>query len=230
MDKIAANNHIVTLKKELKKAKAMVNGNLIRKIKELKAKKEKLEDDAEKIKIDTKVERIYAETKLFNAVDTYTVAKNVTLKPDKKIWEELLSNNKASPTERLTCRIVLKNNVQKCVNKFRTDNKECDEWLEEYFEFREKKRQLKDTVVKKPIRKKTSDNQPTKQKSTKSKESKKTKSKPNIRKHSLQNRTKLESADDKALEKNNQIDELHPSWASKRKEKELLKAALSNIH
>ena len=46
MDKMAANNYLTKLRKEIKKAKAMVGGNLTRKIKELNKEKEKVEQEA----------------------------------------------------------------------------------------------------------------------------------------------------------------------------------------
>jgi len=235
MEKIATNNHIVVLRKEIKHAKAMVSGNLIRRIKELKAKQDKLEDEAEKKRIESKIERIYSETKLIQKLDSYEVAKKATLTPDKKIWETLLSSDKATPEDRLTCRIIMKNNIQKRLTKFRDEYKDCDEWLEEYFEYRDKKKQMEEAAgIERNRRKKSKSKIGKRDKKTKgagipesgSSRVSKTDSAP-PRSHSTKKSSIQESnRNDSQIH----IDsDLHPSWASKKREKELLKKALQSI-
>lgn len=142
MDKIAANNHLVQMRKEIKKAKAMVSGNLIRKMAKLKKEKERTEDEKHVSKIDDKIERIFSETRLIKSLDADQISKRVTLKPDAKYWNDVIDNSKSTDEERLQARIISKNNIWKQVSKFREENKECDEWLEEYFEYREKKKDI----------------------------------------------------------------------------------------
>lgn len=148
MDKIAANNHFVTLRKEVKKAKAMVCGNLIRKITKLRKEEEKLEDEKLIAKIQGKIANILNEIKLIKTIDSYLVAKNATLRPDPSQWDKVISDCKVTVEERAMARLIVKNNVQKQVLKFRGDHKDCDEWLNEYIEFREKKRELKEMNTK----------------------------------------------------------------------------------
>lgn len=143
MDKIAANNHFVTMNKEIKKAKAMVAGNLIRKINKLKSEKEKFHEDKARIeKIDKKVENILADTKRLKHLDSQEIAKLATLKPEIKLWNKIVEDSKVNAENRLIARVITKNNVQKQVSKFRNDHKDCDEWINEYIEYKEKKRQL----------------------------------------------------------------------------------------
>lgn len=225
MDKIAANNHFVALKKEIKKAKAMVSGNLIRKISKNKLEKEKIEDDEMRKKIDNKNSTILDDIKLIKTLDSYKIAKLATLKPDPKAWDKLISDSKATPEMRLIARIICKNNVQKRVAQFRSDNPECDEWLEEYIEYREKKRQLVETEKPKFKRKPKPENE-------KDKISKKNNStKPQLKQKKPDRRriakNDPEENESKTKEAKEDDESLHPSWASKKKEKELLQAALS---
>lgn len=144
MDKRAANDHLVALQKDIKSAKAMVAGNLIRKVKKLKEEKETLAGDSEKVrKIDTKVERTLEEVKLLKSLDSYTIAKQATLQSEPKHWKKLIDNEKASMEDRLTALVATKTKVNNRVAQFRSDNKDCDEWLTEYFEFREGSKELK---------------------------------------------------------------------------------------
>lgn len=151
MDKRAANDHLVMLQKEIKNAKSMVSGNLIRKISKLKQEADKLSDQEQKEKIEQKIEKIYEELKLLKKLDGYTIAKKATINPNIEQWQKIISHSKATPDDRLTGRVILKNRVQKQVAKFRSDHKDCDEWFNEYIEFREKKRELLTTT--KPIKK-----------------------------------------------------------------------------
>lgn len=215
MDKIAANNHFVTMRKEIKKAKAMVSGNLIRKINKLKQEKEKLEDEAQK-KIDDKIDKVLKEIKLLKTIDAYEAAKHGTIRPDPKIWEKVICDSKATAEQILEARILTKNNVQKCITKFRSDCKDCDEWFSEYIEYREKKREL--TEATKPFKRKE-------KKSKNEKNRPKTEKKENFSEHSKANHRIATKFDEK--KRKDQTETLHPSWESKRKEKELLKAALS---
>lgn len=143
MDKIAANNHFVLLRKEVKKAKAMVSGNLIRKVNKLKEEKSKLEDETQIKKIDDKIEGLLEELRQLKTLDTYIVGKLATLKPDPKHWDKTICDSKATHEERCIARVISKNNIKKQVAKFRSDHKDCDEWINEYIEFREKKKEIK---------------------------------------------------------------------------------------
>lgn len=207
MDKIAANNHFVILKKEIKKAKAMVSGKLIRRIKELKKEIDGAEDETKVSKIQSKIGIIHGEIKLLKTLDSYPIAKQATLRPNKEHWNKLASHSKATPGERLTALVICKNNIQKQVSKFRDEHKDCDEWLEEYIEYREKKNELVKPRKQYKNGKKTILLRP--------KESRKTSKQSDV---------------EKPIDRSKQSDEedtLHPSWESKRKEKELLKAAFS---
>lgn len=216
MDKIAANNHFVSMRKEIKKAKAMVSGNLIRKINKLKQEKEKLEDQAQRKKIDDKIDKVLREIKLLKTIDAYEVAKHGTIRPDPKVWEKLICDSKATAEQILEARILTKNNVQKCITKFRSDCRDCDEWFSEYIEYREKKREL--TEATKPFKRK--------EKRSKNENSRsKTEKKENFSEHSKAKHRGATKLDGKKA--TDQAETLHPSWESKRKEKELLKAALS---
>lgn len=141
MDKLAANNHFVVMKKEIKKAKSMVSGNLIRKIRELKESKQKVKDQNLEKKLDSKIENVLNQIKVLKSLDPYSVAKQATLKPDIKMWTKLIEDAKVTTEERLIARVIAKNNIQKQVNKFRQEN-QCDEWINEYIEYREKKKEL----------------------------------------------------------------------------------------
>lgn len=144
MDKIAANNHFVDMMKEVKNAKAMVAGNLMRKMKNLKADLE-TNDDLTKSKITNKVDQLYEDSKRLKHIDNYVIAKRATLQSDKGYWSKVLSDSKSSSQDRLTARIILKNNIQRRISQFKNENKDCDEWLEEYIEYREKKKDLQFT-------------------------------------------------------------------------------------
>lgn len=225
MDKIAANNHFVAMRKEIKKAKAMVSGNLIRKINKLKQEKDKLEDELQKSKIDDKVDRILNEIKLLKIIDSYEISKHATVRPDPKEWNKVINDSKATPEQILEARIITKNNVQKCIMKFRSDCIDCDEWLNEYIEYREKKRDL--TKVTKPF----------KRKDKRSENDKRDKPRINNKKDNFSDRFSKKSRDFNKHEskgKKEQVkfedksDKLHPSWEIKKKEKERLKAALSD--
>jgi len=143
MDKIAANNHFVTMRKEIKKAKAMVCGNLVRKINKCKQERDRTQDEDKHKKLDRRISNLHDEIKLLKTLDAYTIAKAATLKHEPEYWAKLVSHPKASIQERLTGRVVTKNNVQKQIHTFRSGHIDCDEWLEQYIEFREKKKELK---------------------------------------------------------------------------------------
>lgn len=236
MDKIAINNHVVNLRKEIKNAMAMVGGNLVRKMKKLKLEGEKVDDDEKKKKLESKVERLYSELKLIKTLDTYPIAKGVILKPDKKFWDDLLSDNKATPQQRLTCRILLKNNVQRCIAGFRDQNEDCDEWLEEYFEFREKKKDLLTAAgIKRRPYKKASKSGPRRLRDpTPAKKPKRDNCDKTSDHNNKMTRKRGKPAPKSDIKKTSpkpkkadQVNSLHPSWESKRREKELLKQALS---
>lgn len=207
----------------------MVAGNLIRKINKLKQEKEKAPDDDKK-KIDEKIEKIYSETKLLKTLDPYPICKKVTLKPSTKYWNDVISNTKSTSEDRLSARIMCKNNVQKQVAKFKTDHKDCDEWLEEYFEYREKKKEL-ETSARTMKKKLKTEKKPAKVDSEKKskfhKQSHTNKSRDVSQKLKGQQNTSYEESAKSNSSQDNEEDSLHPSWASKRKEKKLLKAALS---
>lgn len=230
MDKIAANNHFVVLRKEIKKAKAMVAGKLIRKIKEQKKESEGVEDEVKSGKIRNKIDAIYEEIRLLKTLDSYPIAKQATMKPGKEHWDKLASHSKASPEERLSALVICKNNVQKQVSKFRDDHKDCDEWLEEYIEYREKKNEL---VNPSKRHKKGTRNGPKKavvtQESARPQKQNKSKGapKPIHKGQGEKSQSKNGMSASKDITAQNDKEILHPSWESKRKEKELLKAALS---
>lgn len=144
MDKIAANNHFVNMRKEIKKAKAFVAKNLIGKIREIKKEKEKLTDcdDTKIVKLDNKIETILNEIKLIKSLDLYSIAKQATLKPDRDLWKKMIGDSKATTEERLTARVIAKKNILDKVDQFRSNYKDCDEWLNEYIEYREKKKSI----------------------------------------------------------------------------------------
>ena len=225
MDKIATNNFIVVLRKDVKNAKVMVAGNLVRKIKELKKvlEKETAADATQKSKIDAKITKIQGEIKSLKDLDSYIICKKVMLKPDPKYWKDLVSDSRAGTDECLRARVICKGKVQKEVAKFRSDHPDCDEWLEEYFEFREKKRELTEAKVKEGKRKKKlrRDNN---EMQDKPKQIKARRSRANSGvKDQRENQNRLL----KPGRRNPELDQLHPSWASKRREKELIKQALS---
>lgn len=213
MDKIAVNNFIVTLKKDVKAAKAMVAGNLTRKIgllkKELETKKD---DDVQTSKIESKIEKVHSDIKLLKTIDTYDISKDALMKPDPKHWNGIISNSKVSPKECLKARVICKTRVQKQVQQFRSQNIDCDEWLEEYFEFREKKRELITATL-----------------SDKKKKSRHS----NVKKEKSLDRSyhtkRSEQCKDNQKTIHMKSEGLHPSWESKRREKAMLKEAFSKI-
>lgn len=227
MDKIATNNYIVALRKEVKNAKNMVAGNLIRKINKLKQEKEKTEDEAQQKKLDDKIENIYSETKLIKTLDVYPICKKVTLKPDTKYWNNVIGDTKSTAEDRLSARIICKNNVQKRVANFRNDHKDCDEWLEEYFEFREKKKEL-EMVPKKARREQRPSDRADGDELNESHGHRNNRH-TFTNKGARQYREKSSNFNDESdtSKKVQESEQLHPSWASKKREKELLKAALS---
>lgn len=231
MDKIAANSHFVSLRKEVKKAKAMVAGNLIRKINKLKQEKDKLSDEDQQKKSDDKIDKIHTETKLLKTLDSYLICKKATVNPDKKFWNDIISNTKSTAEERLIARIICKNNIQKQVAKFRSDHKECDEWLTEYLEYRDKKKELKEAQASTKVvktKKHSNKSQDAQKQTTGHRNLSKVAEKRN--KINKNNGSPLKRHNDSSMKSDNDDQEpehLHPSWQSKRKEKELLKAALS---
>lgn len=236
MDKIAANNHFVTLRKELKKAKAMVTGNLVRKINKLKQDKEEINDEEQIKKVDNKIERIHDEIKLLKTIDSYEIAKKATRNTDLVYWNKLISDSKAKTEDILTARVITKNNVQKQVAKFRNDHKDYDEWLNEYIEYREKKRELISTPRQsfKPDKSKRFEKTfGTKREGRKGRDSERSVDldrkplNPNSRRKSEKRFSEKGIEDEKGNDNKTQLESLHPSWESKRKEKELLKAAFS---
>lgn len=143
MDKIAANNHFVSMQKEIKKAKAMVSGNLIRRINKLKEDRDRHPDDENHVsKVNGKIDKILTDVKLLKKIDPYLIAKSATLKPDHNHWDRLMNDCNASAEDVLIAKVICKNNISKQVNKFRNDHKDCDEWLNEYIEYREKKKEI----------------------------------------------------------------------------------------
>lgn len=219
MDKIAANNYFVSLQKEVKKAKAMVSGNLIRKISKLEEEKAKAKDDDSTNKIKAKIEHIVNDIKLLKTLDLYQIAKQATLQPDRNVWQKMIGDSKAAASDILTARVICKNNVLKQVSKFRDDYKECDEWLPEYIEYREKKKEIVEPSSKKS-KKPNRDN--------KSKPVDKRKKQPQHDKQQFKNTKRKEfSKPSETIVDDEDSETLHPSWASKRKQKELLKAALT---
>lgn len=158
MDKIATNNFIVVLRKDVKNAKAMVAGNLVRKIKEIRKASEKEgvkdEDASKKNQVVEKINKVHSDIKQLKELDTYQICKKAIIKHDADHWKRMISDSKASKEDILTARVISKGKVQKEVAKFRSDHPDCDEWLEEYFEFREKKRQLTEAEINKRKQKK----------------------------------------------------------------------------
>lgn len=241
MDKIAANNHFVVLRKEIKKSKAMVAGNLVRKLNAHKQSKDRI-DDSERIeKIDVKIERIFDDIKLLKKIDSFEIAKKATCKTDLEYWGKLINDSKAKNEDILTARVIVKSNIQKQVAKFRNDHKDCDEWLNEYIEYREKKKEL--LVSSKRLdrrrlspeergRRFVNNQQGAKKRNEKFDQySDKKSSVPNRRKK-LDKRTAekwVNEEEKKKLGDSMQSESLHPSWESKRKEKELLKAAFNQL-
>lgn len=231
MDKIAANNHFVSLRKEAKKAKAMVAGNLIRKINKLKQEKEKATDDAQKDKIKSKIERIYSETKLLKGLDLYEVCKEATLKSGTEIWDKILAKTQSTPEERLKARLICKNSIQKRVKTFREENTDLDEWIDEYIEYREKKREIKEHAGLLP---KTPQRLPTgKSNSFSNDKTKAHGKKPGMRKvndNKPRHRVDSSSMDSETsgtkLSTELESEQLHPSWDAKRKQKNVVKMAL----
>lgn len=233
MDKIAANNHFVTLKKEIKKAKAMVSGNLVRKINKLKQDKEKIEVEEQIKKMDSKIEHVHNEIKLLKTIDSYAIAKKATCNIDLVFWNKLISDSKAKSEDILTARVITKNNVQKQVAKFRNDHKDCDEWLSEYIEYREKKRELISSTRRsfKPDKSKKAFG--TKKEGGKRRHTERSVDldrkplNPNSRRKPEKRFFEKRDEGERGNHNDTQLESLHPSWESKRKEKELLKAAFS---
>ena len=235
MDKLAANKHYQLMRNEIKKAKAMVAGRLIRKVNSLKKEQEKAEDEKQSEKFNGRIEKALNETKLLKTLDPYELCKKATLNPDIKYWKDVAGNTKSTTEERLTGLVLSKNNIHRQVQKFKSENKDCDEWLEEYFEYREKKKELEiASSTKNKKRKKEStekekarDKEPSFKKKFDKKDKfdgNKNKTKKNTQFDNKQGHSKNKNSHAKD---NNEDEQLHPSWASKRKEKELLKAALS---
>lgn len=289
MDKIATNNLVVDLRTDVKAAKSMVAGNLVRKINELKKAIEKDNDPAKKEKAEKKIEALHADIKLLKTIDPYIICKNAILKPDPKHWSDLVGDSKAPEETKLMARVIAKGRIQKQVAKFRSDHKDCGEWLEEYFEFREKKRELTEVKVAKRKTKQTgnknrsfkkasdvdNDGESTNENPRKAKRfNQKGRKSPgkdqtsdgtgdhsrnenrnhargNNRNHPRDDRKNHPRNDNRSQARHQNRDHharshprgansdqagnnfkpkqesLHPSWASKRKEKEILKAALS---
>lgn len=235
MDKIAANNHFVVLRKEIKKAKAMVSGNLIRKINKHKQDKEKVLDEEQVNKIDNKIEHILGQIKLLKTLDSYEIAKKATLNTDINHWNKVVSDSKAKSEDTLIARVIIKNNVQKQVAKFRDDYKDCDEWLNEYIEYRERKKELEASAKGSRWKYKPDKNKVgRKNNNKKADQSKKTKRKDqelNVKPKSIEkNFNKIARKPNHF--RDTEVESLHPSWECKRREKELasrelLKAALS---
>lgn len=236
MDKKAANNHLVLLQKEVKNAKNMVGGNLIRKIQELKKVKEKNDQDPEiASKMDVKIDKIYSEIKLLKTLDNYEISKQATLIPDKSNWQKTICDSLATTEQRLMGRVILKNKVQKLVDKFRSEHKDCDEWINEYIEFREKKKEIESGSTAKPKKfSKSSRNTKDKpqnfnrERAFNTRQNNETRSFKSNSKGLRNYQTKIGAEISKGVEPNNSDTQaLHPSWEVKRREKELLKAALS---
>lgn len=156
MDKIATNNFIVCLRKDVKAAKAMVAGNLTRKIVQLKEELEKTDHEVQRAKIEAKIERIHSEIKMLKTIDNYLICKDAMLQVDAKYWNNKIGDSKAQPEECLKARVICKARVQKQIQNFRSQHADCDEWLNEYFEFREKKKELTSTNHKRHKRKQSS--------------------------------------------------------------------------
>lgn len=232
MDKIAANDYFVALRKEAKKAKAMVAGNLIRKMAKLKEDKESAVD-AQKERLELKIERLYCEIKLLKNLDLYEVCKQATLKPGTNPWHKVLAKTQSSPEERLMARLICKNNIQRQVKTFREENTDLDEWINEYIEYREKKREIKGQVglqskkqsPNKLARTKYLDDSsrigvPKSGNTTERKSTKVSKKGQGRQGSSISETPTLDSGSKQ------ECDRLHPSWDAKRKEKNLVKMAL----
>lgn len=152
MDKIAANNYFTKLRKEIKKSKAMVCGNLVRKIKELNKEKEKTQDEVTDKKLDAKIEKLQQQIKITKSLDWYEVAKDVTMKPNFDTWANLVCSSQTDLKLNAKARIVSKNNIKKLVTSFRSERTDLDEWLEEYLEFRETKKDIMENKFRKTKR------------------------------------------------------------------------------
>lgn len=232
MDKIAANNLIVSLRKEIKKAKSMVAGNLIRKINSLKTELQSIKDQAQIEKVNNKIIHISHEVKLLKTLDNYEISKKALLIPDVKIWAKTIGDSKASPEDRLIGRVVQKNAVQKLVSGFVNDHKEYMEWFNEYLEYRDKKKDWeKDKLDKKATAKQSKNSRVKKGAKSRS-------AHPRYKADRVRKREKVSNGEEPALlasspeisdeaSDSEDISNLHPSWVCKKKEKELLKAALS---
>lgn len=233
MDKVAANNHFVSMRKEVKKAKAMVAQKLIRKISKLKQEREKATDDSDKQRIESKIAKVLSDTKLLKQLDPYNISKQATLKPGADVWTRVLDASQSTGEERLIARVICKNNIQKRVKTFREENQDLDEWINEYIEYREKKREIKEeTGVVSKLRRKSISNKSDSvfnghSKTDKRKSNLEMRSRGNSRTRGRSNIGSKEGADAKIKEKEAGYDEpLHPSWDAKRKEKDLVRMAL----
>lgn len=152
MDKVAANNHFVAMRKEVKKAKSMVAGNIIRKITKLRKELEKQQDESQADRLGKKIEKLLNDVKSLKEIDTYEISKKATLQPDSDYWNRVISDCKALNEDVLTAKVISKNNVRNRVLKFLSDNKDYSEWLDEYIEFREKKKKIISGDSRKPLR------------------------------------------------------------------------------
>lgn len=130
------------MRREVKKAKAMVKGNLIRKLKKLNMEKNECSDDVQSELLDNKIEKILKRLKIIKVLDCYQISRDVTKKPDIKHWNRIKYDSKSSDEDILIASIVTKNNIQQRVMIFRNDHQDLDEWFDEYIEYREKKKDI----------------------------------------------------------------------------------------
>lgn len=215
----------------------MVAGNFVRKLNKHKQDKIKIGDEEQIKKIDAKIERVHDDIKLLKKINSYEIAKKATCKTDLEYWNKLISDCKAKREDILTARVIIKNNIQKQVAKFRNDHKDCDEWLNEYIEYREKKRELMASPKERVGRKfKNKEKKFIHRKGAKKidenvdhrDDDRKPLGSDSKRQFDKASHEKLGKEEEKERRSDDtQTKPLHPSWESKRREKELLKAAFS---
>ena len=142
MDKVAVNNLLTSLKKEIKKSKGMVAQRIVRKIKELKKQRENVEDEAQLQQIEKAIDRHHSDIKLLKSLDPYLISKKAILRLDSNEWKKMINNAKFKKEDQLCAQIVTKNTFRSKLDTFVKERPDMSEWIEEYFSFREKKKEI----------------------------------------------------------------------------------------